>query len=350
MRGIGTRLLYYDSMTETAEPSIRNQGLYELWEQNDGLRTAHAELALMSVSDVVDQAPGVIRPLSDEPFVPAVDLHPQGDFDYTRAALVAFPWKNGWTPNMMIRLRLMQAAFAEPTRVIGFLDDSGAVPYTPGQLDQTRRGNYDPVAERQLRTAADLGVETGLFFGYSLGASVGAAALRLAARNGILMIEKVGLAEPPNVLARTDGQVTRAFMATDKPHTLAVNDTRIPALSAAEHTRGGIDRLRQLVFMAPMLLPNDYEKATRAGFKTDTFKDTLRYGLHNSTANVLYVSGRNSTIDPVHASESVIHMLNQLYPGRTRGRIIDGYGHEMSDHPVVFALLAQLAFSDETYQ
>lgn len=312
---------------------------------DDYFYNAHERLAATSLDEIKLGMPDV-QHIGDYTRTHAgfVDLRPQEDYEPSSAVVVGAPFANDWGPNMALRLRLMQSSLPEPRRVVVFLNNSVYDRTVYGLQDHERgtvaAGFFEPVASRWLRTVEDMGITSVQFFGYSQGAAVGAAAARLAARQGVLEVGDSGFAEAPNVLPRTPRRLRKDFMVPLGRFNQAINDAAVPVLSQVQRARGGLDTARQLMMFGQFargarLREN---RALHDGFGRETFAgDVLGILRRAPHARITVARAEESRIMPADAPGTSILRKH------TGMHTVPGYGHEAGDNIAVHALLARAA-------
>jgi hypothetical protein len=209
------------------------------------------------------------------------------------------------------------------------------------------KGDFSPLAERQFRTLDKLGITRWSRYGYSQDAAVGACALALNAKHGYFDIGPSELAEAPNTMTRSFKQIRKDFMADGiGPLNKAVNDSAVPALSKAQHARGGLDAVPQLIGFARygMGTIRRENKAIQTGFTKPHFWFDISQALaHDEDLKIHVTQAANSKIMPADKMQNAAQLKEQIFPGRFDYLTIEGYGHELGDNIVAFALLGKLA-------
>jgi hypothetical protein len=181
--------------------------------------------------------------------------------------------------------------------------------------------------------------------GYSQGAAVGAAALRMAARYGLWKLGNSGLFEAPNCFNRTPLQLVRDFMATQH-FSRTVRESAIPLLSEVQHTRGGLDALVQVIGAIELGVSTCgvENRVIRAALGKDQFIDDVEAAAGViKDATVTVGAGLKSRIMP----PAILDKLNECAQDLPQLRVlgIAGYGHEMADNIVAHTLLARAALA-----
>lgn len=325
------------------QPVIVDEYLNELLSQDERLQEAHGRLAATSLADFVESMHEVTKP--DDHGAAVVDMRPTEDHDSATAVAMIYPWENGHRPAMEMRARLIQDALDEPTRFLLFPVDSGSMSLSDYDLNTwvRQRGDFEPVGKRMVATAEILGVDRLHIVGASMGATIGAAALRFSGFRDDIDVRTACFSEPANTFLCSKSEKKAAFTKGGlAPMTKAKNDSAIPALSEAEFTRGGVDRVRQLVSLLPLLRQSDLGKAAHEGFTKPNFQWDLRDGLYSSPdTKALVVRAADSLIYTEEGEENVRTALENQ--GNFSHLTVAGYGHEMNDNIVVNAILAKLA-------
>ena len=284
-----------------------------------------------------------------------VDLRPE-EHEPDNVVVVPFPFVSGWGAGMALRLRLLQASMPEPTRVIGFphntMADRRMYSLTKQEAVAMSAGDFEPLARRQLNTLATLGVESFGLWGYSAGAAIGAATLRLAAARGQFALKPSGLAEEPNGLNRSQSSLRKDFMATGLSRlNAAVAASGVPALIDYHAAGGWRSRPRQVwgyaTFAANMNLMSN--RAIRSAFGYDRFGSDVIGALEaDSQLRLLVARGTDSTITPADSPSRV--RLQKFAAEQADDRLqfaeLSGYGHEAADNIALHALLARFALTN----
>lgn len=281
-----------------------------------------------------------------------VDIRGDDEGGSDKAILMPLPFGNGYSPAMHIRVETMRRMLPEDVRVLVFPNNSGSekthTPFVEHEVNRDRNAVH-MLARRVLTIAENLGVEHAATVGYSQGASVGAALLRINGERNMLntSASSAMLVEPANVFDQTPKQLKKRMMKSGiGPLNRAINDSNIPALSETQHSRGGADAVRQLY-----------------GFATDVRKgaaDPVNQELHvamakeHFTADILAAEKR----DVLHFGTLVAFMgastltagldtdgLNQILTdaGLGQSEMVEGYGHEGGDNVILHALMARKA-------
>lgn len=321
---------------------------------DDHMRAAHERVAALSIDDMHAylQDHPVKLPIDDDT-AGFVDLRPKDDHDEKSALVVPLPYANDWGVNMATRTRLLQESLPEAMRVVVFpnnvVGERRLYTMSRENRDELRRkGSFEWLAKKQMRSLEDAGVERVHYFGYSQGASVGAAALRAGTRDGAWDIGNSGLFEAPNSVERTAWQLRRDFMSAPNFNN-AVNESAIPLLSEEQRSRGGLDvplqALRFGRFGASALL--GVNRSIQAAFGQARFIDDIEIASHRmseSGESMLTVgAGVKSRIMPAAALEKLDEFRGSAPALRVMR--VDGYGHELGDNIVAHALLARAALS-----
>lgn len=310
---------------------------------DDNIRTAHEKLAAMSLDDIEKRMPQAVDPDMTLGSAGYVDLSPK-EAEQRMVIAMPFPFGNGWAKHMAIRAFMSQDSLNEPTRFILFPNDKDSYNLSPEQLEQLKAGDFNPIALAQLASLGRLGIEKVHYVGYSQGATVGAAALKLAAKHGMFELGANGLFEPANVADTTTGDLRGRFMKSGKGLNKAVNDSAIPALSEVQHTRGGIDEIRKnLGFISVGINSlSAVSKAIHRGFTHPYFLRDLGEAIKSDEdIKVLVAGAYDSLITPAEFMADV-QELSWETP-QLSARIVEGYGHELGDNVVAHAILGKLS-------
>lgn len=311
---------------------------------DEKLREAHERLANVSLDKFKSDIP-----LQNDPYDKSeasyVDLRHSDDPGDKHAVVLPLPFANGWAPHMALRAKLLQDSMDVPHRIVVFPNNvigSKSYELSKPDLEAVSSGQFDPIAEKQLSTLQKLGIESVQYIGYSQGATIGAAALKLAALQDRFELGSSGLFEPPNMIARNKKQLQKAFMSGGlNSLNRAVNDSGIPALTEAQRSAGRINSFKQLggmlIFAAGSQLP--VNKAIHEGFTYDRFMRNI--GQIPSNVVISLAGARDSAITPIEE----IERLSKLDDLILRSKVVEGYGHEMGDNIVVHTLLAKTALS-----
>ena len=311
----------------------------------DGDLAIHEELAATSLDDFInDMSEHVTLGESTDMAIRAVDLLP-AEAEPKRAIVLPMSFGNGYNPSNHIRARAIQRFMPEDTRLVIF-------PNNTKQLETYNfKGNKDPIEQLGvliLRACNELGIEEIAISGYSQAASVGAVMLSRA-ENYDIAVGAASLGDPANVVERTKKELKEDFVGKNlsvqwqnlQDLNRAINNSGIPALSETQHSRGGLDAVRQLIMFAGVngnakILANDqlYMAMTH-----DTFGDYIAEAV---------ASGIDPSLITVSAAENskiskgvVIDALNN----NTNVRRIPGYGHEACDNIIDLALGERIAFT-----
>ena len=322
--------------------------------EDDRFREAHQRLAGASLDEVRRVMPAVQRHSFEQ--AGFVDLRPEEECDAKRAVVVPFPFTNGWEASMALRLRLLQASMPQPTRVIGFphntLADRQVYSLSRQELVAVSSGDFEPLARQQLTALAALGIESFGLWGYSAGAAIGAATLRLAAAREQFSLHPSGLAEEPNGLDRTQSALRKAFTAPGLTRlNAAVAASGMPALVAVQAADGWRSRPRQLWqyvhFMANATLASN--RAIRLAFAHDGFgADVLDALSVNPELRLLIARASDSLVTPADSPSRI--RLQKFAADTSTDRLqfaeLTDYGHEAGDNIALHALLARAALTN----
>lgn len=311
---------------------------------DDTVRVAHENLAAISLRDVEKRMTRQWYPNSAIGSAGYVDLNPDENYDPTTAVAVPFPFGNGWAPHMAIRAFMLQDSLDEPTRLILFPNDTTSYDLSKQELAQVKGGDFDPIAQAQLAALTNLRLEKVHYLGYSQGATVGAAALKLAARSSRFELGNSGLFEPPNILPVSSGKLRQAFMKSGKGLSKAVNDSAIPALSEAQHTRGLKDVLGMGAGLIRVAINSQSarSKAIHKGFTHGTFIDDIETAVvFDENLHMTIGAAANSLITTSAALDEIAKTA-KTFP-RINIVTTENYGHELADNVVAHAILGKRA-------
>jgi predicted esterase len=304
---------------------------------------AHQRLADTTLRDFWETMPDSTLPKHTDA-AEMVDLAPYDDHDRASAIVLPLPFANGWAPHMALRARLLQDSIPEPTRLIVFPNDKRSYNLSAEEQETVASGNFAPIAEKQLQSLRSAKIEKISVIGYSQGATVGACALKLAAQTDSFEIGNSGLFEAPNVIGRTPNELRKQFMASGKGLDKAVNDSGIPALSEAQHSRGGLDVIGKFTGLVPFVIrtQSGTNRAIHKGFTYPRFMQDVTAAMASNTSfEALIANAAESPIMPAESIDDIDYLSAEN--ARIRTRTIEGYGHEMGDNIVVHAVLAKLA-------
>lgn len=318
--------------------------------EDDRLWATHERLAAMNKTDMhAYLAMNDVQRFPDPQTAAFVDLR-HDDADPTHAIVVPAPFANDWGVNLGIRMRLLHESMPFPTRLVVFPNNICSQPAYDLERKHKQRmkeiGTFEPIAGLQLRTLEKLGITRVQYMGYSQGASVGAAALRILSRGGGITPGDSGLFEAPNVVERSALQLRRDFMGTDG-FAEVVNQSGIPMLSEEQCTRGGMDTVRQAAriacFGANSMLP--VNRAIFAAFRHARFIDDIEIATFKlqGSAHLTVGRGTNSTIVPSQAMQAMKWRAALDNDRGLRPVEVLGYGHEMADNILIHTLLARMA-------
>jgi hypothetical protein len=322
----------------------------ELWDEH--AEEAYARLAAMPLKEFWKGMPPVDRKFIGDGAAGYVDLRP-ADHEDTDVVVLGNPFANGWAPHMALRYKLLQDVLPRPARLIIFPSDTlatGDVQLSEPKRPIVAKGDFSPIAERQFRTLDKLGITHWSRYGYSQDAAVGACALALSAKHGYFEIGPSELAEAPNAVPRTTKQIRKDFTAGGiSPLNRAVNDSAIPALSKAQHSRGALDVLPQLAGFARYGLGTmrKENKAIQEGFTKPHFWFDIGQALsHDEDLEIHVTQATDSKIMPTKTMANAAQLKEEIFPGRFDYLTIEGYGHELGDNIVAFALIGKLALTE----
>ena len=282
-----------------------------------------------------------------------VDVRGDDEGDSKRALLLPLPFGNGYSPAMHIRVEAMRRMLPEDVRVLVFPNNSAQEHvHTPfnGREIESDGDAIRMMARRILTITQGAGIERAATIGYSQGASVGAALLRVNGEHNMVNTGTSGamLVEPANVFDQTPKQLQKRMMKSGiGPLNRAINDSNIPALSEAQHSRGGVDVVRQLYNFATDVrkgAADPVNKELHSSMANDSFLEDL---LEAGKRDVLDFSSlvafmRGSTLTQGFKADIINKKLARA--GTQNGiEVVSGYGHEGGDNVILHALMARKA-------
>lgn len=307
----------------------RDRMVHEVWQQS----------SLRTIEDWMPKD-GTFTELADGRTIGHVELNPEG-LSRDEAVALLFPFGNGYGPSMAIRTGIMRDMLDEPLPVLMYPNNT---------IGQDWYDLYDEIpadvslAESIVESAAKNGVKKLHVITYSQGATIGGRMLHLMENNFDIEDTGVMLGDAPNVvMGRTSKQIGKDFKAGGiKTLNKAINDSAIPALSEAQHARGGLDGIRQLAGFAMFGLgaTSFNNKRLRASMAFDGFATDI-VTAQQGPNNLLIVRMEDSLIctDELDAAlEQTDHEVE----------VVPGYGHEGGDNIVLHALLARKAIRRAT--
>ncbi len=333
---------------ETLQPVVPPE-LLPYWD--DHAREAHEDLAAQSLDQVVKSMPEA--KYSGYEGARYVELSPMEDHDRESAVVLTLPYTNGWKPSMAIRAMALQNILPEPTRLIVFPDNTSsqtAYALSDDQRTDVANGHFDPIADKQAHVLDYLKIERLNVIGYSFGASVGAAALRLAAENSRFELGNSGLFEPPNCLTRKIRELEGAFFSTKlKDLNRAINDSAIPALTDAQRAGGGINNILQTARITKDWIIS-WSAMTMRSVKRGMASSTLNTDVAAATGanqdfKLTIGGGGDSRIFPIEMQDFFRYTLANQDNSRVSVVSLEGQNHSMGDNVVLHALLARMAIA-----
>lgn len=320
---------------------------------DDRILETQAALARMPFSVFVAGMPEVERAENAASFV---DLAPTEDHDRKSAVVLPLPYANGWEPYMAYRAAMLRDSLDEPIRVVVFPNSTlklEAYDLSDEERAKVAGGSFQPLAEKQFRALESLGIEQFHMVGYSQGASVGAAALRLAVETGDFGVKPSGLFEWPNGEKRSRKELSKDFMAVSLGSlNNAINETAIPGYSKSQQSRGGLDLPRQLArltryYLGTKLLEDN--KALHTGLAQDTFNDDVEAALEGDPdLKLLLAWTENGQMTRVAAQLAVLG-LSIKRPSQLRTEEIRDYGHELGDNLIAHTILGKMAITAKAF-
>ncbi len=263
-----------------------------------------------------------------------VDLRAPDESDSKKAVINLFPFGNDYTPAMHIRAKLLQDSLPEDTRLILFPNNT----HDERFYSFNRLGQNDAAEElghMMLKACKRLGVEEVAIVGYSQGASVGANVLR-SAQNYDIDTRAAYLGDPADVTDRTPKELKRAFVAGGlsavNALNQAINDSGIPALTEAQLSGGGIDRIRQLIRFAGLskIAKVRENQLLHESMSEDRFIGNVVSAVESGTIDRQGMSvvrmGDSLVCPPVLEEDMEFEGLGDLLT------VVEGYGHEGGDN------------------
>lgn len=259
------------------------------------------------------------------------------DFDPAHAVIVPYPFGLGQHDFMHVRdLVTLQAVGGNKQLVCFPNNDYGQEFYWPNdkQLQTLAKGDASPIAASMLDAVEALGVETVDILGYSQAALAATDIMKEAQKRGSVQVEKVLLADPTNVIDRSDSRLRKDFMATGMmPLRKAVKDADIPALVEAQAMRPqDFRRLGRKFFNVLISSKLPANKAWHSGMTHDNLGNNLvTMELLNPRVwvdtELTMARAENSRITPEHSSyKGIAHGIAR------RNLQLEGYGHEAADN------------------
>lgn len=332
-------------MKELAAPVFPPE-LAPYWDET--MQRAHAEWAGRSLAAVGAAMPPLQR-VNDDRAAAYTELPAAADVSPREAIVLPLPYTNGWDEAMAIRMGLLRSALPNAPRMIVFPNNTGqfsrAYHLSGAERQAVASGNFAPIVEGQLRTLDALGVRRAQYLGYSQGAAVSAAALRVLSRPEREYIEvgPSGMFAPPNAVSRYLRNVARHFVVGGGDFNQTVNEAAIPALSETLCTRKGDAANQALLFVRygrSMLL--DCNVRLASGFCHPTFVSDMAAALaaHTSVRFTVGAGARDRMMPP-----EAIAALKGLATRHANLSVLtmEGYGHGLAGNVVAHALLGRAA-------
>jgi len=300
---------------------------------SDHERDVHEAAAQMSLADCMEEnIERSVTDLANGKQMGMVDLRHDEEADTSEALVMPLPYANGFGPAMRIRARYIQAAMDIPRRMLVFPNNT--LTETWYDLDPAQEASID-LADGILETLAKNGIKKAHIIGFSQAAMVGAKMLYRS--SGDIDFTGSILGDAPNVDWRTEKELQKDFTRGGiAPLNKAINDSGLPALSEAQHSRGGFDGVRQLLGFAKFVAGGKLRQANRA--------------LHSSMADNDFVTDLEfaqlagmdlSSLQLFRFAESLIatdELDHQYVLAKMAGRlsakfeVVPGYGHEGFDN------------------
>ena len=336
----------YILMKAITTPFIPDE-LQQYWDAE--AKVAHAAYALYSVADIAQAMPPLLRPRDQHGAAYAV-LPAAHDTQPSHAIVVPLPFASDWGPSAAVRMGLLRALLPNAPQIIVFPNNSVRVPDVY-RLDTRARqqvacGDFAPVAAAQLRTLHELGVTTVQYFGYSQGASVSAAALRLLAEPAYahISVGPSGLFAMPNVVRRATWQVARDFMADIGSLQHTIKASALPALNEIRCLRGSRDAAAWAAdfIQSSRNITLPVNSTLRAGFGYPTFWEDFTTALQTHGTVITAGAGSDDRMVPPSAFATLEHLAATHQ--NLRILRVSGQGHSMADNVVAHALLGKALF------
>ncbi len=311
---------------------------YELETDNE----VHQRLAATSLEHYVDEMEGLDRVLSlpGDRDLRVIDLRASNEADSSKAVVLPLPWGNDYSAAMHIRARALQEYLPEDIRLL----------VVPNNTDKDRyyelHENSAPVKELGHMILAGcefMEIEEIAIAGYSQGATVGASMLSESGSFDV-NVEAAYLGDPANVVSRTAKQLKKAFVGEGLGElNQAINDSGLPALSEAQHSRGGLDSVKQILGLRNVLASSKVKENVM-----------LHEGMTGNDFLMNIHSAINQGFDPkglivakmeksgICTQQLVVDMVRT---GLTKYLdVIQGYNHGGGDNVIDNALRARYAF------
>ncbi|MFO0920507.1 MAG: hypothetical protein U0451_02435 [Candidatus Saccharimonadales bacterium] len=272
-----------------------------------------------------------------------VDLRAPDEGSSKKAVLNLFPFGNEYTPAMHIRAKLLQETLPEDTRLLLFPNNTDERFYSFNRLGQNDA--IDELGNMVLAACTRLGVEEVSVVGYSQGASVGASILRQA-YNYDIDTKAAYLGDPADVVNRTPKELKKAFVAGGlsaiSALNRAINDSGIPALTEAQLSGGGIDRVRQLIRFAGLnkVAKVHENELLHESMARDSFVDNIVVAVHDVEGTI-----DRRDVSVVRMGDSLVCTEDLEQDMESKGlteslTVVEGYGHEGGDNVLDSAVRA----------
>lgn len=290
--------------------------------------TLESVMDFMGTPSYLDLADGTQQGYVDR------NLHLQED-DKEAVALM-LPFANGYGPSMDIRASVMQDVL-QNRRVLVFPNNT-----KDQEWYAATENTAESLAQNAVAVVDSLGIEKLHVVGYSQGATIGALMLKHMPDRFDVSDSGVMLGEAPNVVKGREAKaLSRAFTkGGTKPLNKAINDSGIPALSEAQHARGGIDSVRQLAMFAAFGLGTNkaVNKQLRESMTGDSFvSNILEADQLPARLKIVRMAGSLICTDELDGAISASPINNSSLT------VVNGYGHEGGDNVILHGLLARQA-------
>jgi pimeloyl-ACP methyl ester carboxylesterase len=322
--------------------------LLKYWRQHPRLKQAHAKLAHMSLEQAREAAAATRHTIDD---VTCYEFTPSRPHDAGAAIVLTLPFANPFRLDMAFRAWLMLHSLQTPRRVIVFPQNTfgnQTFALTSTERAAVRKGDFGAIAKQQAAVLRARGVTRCSIAGYSLGAATGARLFRDLAEAGDISVDRLGLFEPPNVMARSRIELIQAFCKGGREAlNRAILDANIPPLTKLRSTDTLRAKLKDYVhffyFVLSSLLRTN--RAIIAGSACPTFASDLAGGYQayqKAPPKLLLGAARNSAVTPpetVHAIGDELQAAS--YP--VRAITVEHYGHELGDNLAAHTTLMHMA-------
>jgi hypothetical protein len=302
-------------------------------------RAIHEEWAAIAYKDVINGmgTPQVVE-LSNGDSISVVDKRLKND-EPKEALAVVLPFNNGYTPSNDMRAGFEQAILDAPMRTLIFPTDLAS-------LDVRGEGSVRHRMARNLVEATRrMGVEKLHISGFSMGAMLGAAMMPDMPSNFDVSGVGIFLGDTPNETSRSEDQLEDDFTKGGlRNFNKAINDSGLPALSRAQHARGGLDLPQQLFGFARFARSGHkpfnallHGAMASSGFASDiTVADHVWRGAVGEQPNPLIIRMAKSLICKDDLDQEMERIGYEV-------DVVSDYGHEGGDNIVLHGLLGREA-------